>query len=126
MLAGAGPVETALFVVAADEGWKPQSTEHLQILDLLGVGHGVVAITKTDVADRDQLAATREEVVAQLANTTLRGAPIVDVSVKDEAGLERLRETLLDVLEHKRRPRHDTRPRPRGARACAIKRAGTG
>src|SRR5688500_4695522 len=51
MLAGAGPVEVALFVVAADEGWKAQSQEHLEILDVLGVRSGVVAITKIDAVD---------------------------------------------------------------------------
>jgi selenocysteine-specific elongation factor len=51
MLAGAGGVERALFVVAADEGWMPQSREHLDILDLLGIRHGVVALTKSDTVD---------------------------------------------------------------------------
>ncbi len=51
MLAGVGPVRLVLFVVAADEGWKPQSEEHLQILDVLGVHGGVVALTKRDLVD---------------------------------------------------------------------------
>ncbi|MDQ3432106.1 MAG: GTP-binding protein, partial [Actinomycetota bacterium] len=55
MLAGAGAVDLALFVVAADEGWMPQSQEHLDILDLLGVSRGLVAVTKADTVDDDTL-----------------------------------------------------------------------
>ncbi|MER6901517.1 GTP-binding protein, partial [Amycolatopsis sp. NPDC000740] len=51
MLAGVGPVPAALFVVAADEGWMPQSAEHLAALDAFGVEHGLVAVTKSDRAD---------------------------------------------------------------------------
>jgi len=51
MLAGVGPAPLVLFVVAADEGWKPQSEEHLEILDVLGVSHGVVALTKVDLVE---------------------------------------------------------------------------
>src|SRR5437763_8167816 len=53
MLAGVGAVDACLFVVAATEGWKPQSEEHLRILELLGVTHGVIALTKTDLVDAD-------------------------------------------------------------------------
>ncbi|HHC09344.1 MAG TPA: selenocysteine-specific translation elongation factor, partial [Actinobacteria bacterium] len=55
MLAGVGAVEVALFVVAADEGWMPQSEEHLAVLDLLDVSHGVVALTRVDLVDDDLL-----------------------------------------------------------------------
>ena len=60
MLAGIGGVEACLFVVAATEGWKPQSEEHLRILGLLGIGHGVVALTKSDVVDPDWRASEPE------------------------------------------------------------------
>src|SRR6187431_1930349 len=62
MLAGVGPVRLVLFVVAADEGWKPQSEEHLQILDVLGIADAVVALTKRDLVDEDRLAAATAEV----------------------------------------------------------------
>jgi len=55
MLAGVGPVRLVLFVVAADEGWKPQSEEHLRILELVGIRHGIVALTKIDVLDDPDL-----------------------------------------------------------------------
>src|SRR3712207_2837584 len=71
MLAGAGPVSLALFVVASDEGWMPQSQEHLDILDLLGVDRGLVALTKTDAVDTKELSLRVDEVRAHLLGTTL-------------------------------------------------------
>src|ERR671924_1076123 len=55
MLAGVGSIDATIFVVAANEGWKPQSEEHLAILDLLGASGGVVALTKSDLVERDAL-----------------------------------------------------------------------
>src|SRR6187455_469462 len=80
MLAGVGPVPLVLFVVAADEGWKPQSEEHLQILDVLGVADAVVALTKRDRVDEDRLAAAAADVRLRLEGTALHAAPIVPVS----------------------------------------------
>src|SRR5881275_677907 len=67
MLAGVGPVRLVLFVVAADEGWKPQSEEHLQIVDVLGVEGGVVTLTKRDLVDEETLAIATEEVLERVA-----------------------------------------------------------
>src|SRR5918999_2194950 len=72
MLAGVGAVDACLFVVAATEGWKPQSEEHLRILDLLGIRHGVVALTKVGLVDDDS--AMRAEVAERTAGTFLEGA----------------------------------------------------
>src|SRR6478736_7470735 len=80
MLAGVGPVRLVLFVVAADEGWKPQSEEHLQILDVLGVAGGVIALTKTDLVDADGIALATEDVRDRVVDTVLADAPIVPVS----------------------------------------------
>jgi len=77
MLAGVGPVRLVLFVVAADEGWKPQSEEHLQILDVLGVAGGVIALTKRDLVDGETLAIATDEVRERVAGTALDGAPVV-------------------------------------------------
>jgi selenocysteine-specific elongation factor len=91
MLAGVGPVPAVLFVVAADEGWMPQSSEHLQALDALGVRHGVVAVTRCDLADpRAAVASVRE----RLAPTSLRGSPVAAVSAVTGAGLDQLRAEL--------------------------------
>ena len=73
MLAGVGPVRLVLFVVAADEGWKPQSEEHLQILDVLGVRGGVIALTKRDLVDDETLDLAAEEIRERVAGTGARG-----------------------------------------------------
>src|SRR5688572_22465009 len=62
MLAGAGGITVCLFVVAANEGWMPQSSEHLAIVDILGVSAGVVAITKSDTVADDELALVTDDV----------------------------------------------------------------
>src|SRR5512143_1309918 len=80
MLAGAHGIDLVLMVVAADDGVMPQTEEHLDIVHLLGVRHGVVALTKVDLVGAPRRAAVREEIEILLAGTTLEGAPIVPVS----------------------------------------------
>ncbi len=87
MLAGVGPVRLVLFVVAADEGWMPQSEEHLEILDVLGVAGGVVALTKRDLVDDETLALADAEVRDRLAGTALASAPILPVSARTGDGI---------------------------------------
>ncbi len=99
MLAGIGGIDAALLVVAADEAMMPQTVEHLAILDVLGVAHGVVALTKVDLVDADWLALVREEVTARLKGTSLAGAPIVAVSARSGQGLADLRAALDRVLD---------------------------
>src|SRR5213594_1942417 len=77
MLAGVGPVRLVLFVVAADEGWKPQSEEHLQIVDLLEADGAVVALTKRDLVDAEALEARTNDVRRRLQGTRLEDAPLV-------------------------------------------------
>src|SRR5687767_15533980 len=76
MVAGVGSVDLALLVVAADDGWMPQTEEHLQILTYLGVTRGVVALTKSDLLERGDESAVAA-VRAQLEGTPLSNAPIV-------------------------------------------------
>ena len=71
MLAGVGAVDACLFVVAATEGWKPQSEEHLRILELLGVAHGVVALTKVGLVDDDYVELARLDLADHVAGTFL-------------------------------------------------------
>jgi selenocysteine-specific elongation factor len=97
MLAGAGGVDLVLFVVAADEGVMPQTREHLDILDLLHVQKGIVALTKTDLVDEDWLQMVQEEVRDLLAGTRFAGAPIVPVSSITGEGLDQLRMVLMQM-----------------------------
>ena len=94
MLAGATGVDLALLVVAADEGVMPQTREHLQILALLGVRSGVVAITKRDLVDDEWLALVDEDLRGLLEGTPLAGAPRIPVSATRGDGLEALRAAL--------------------------------
>ena len=96
MLAGVGPVPAVLFVVAADEGWMPQSAEHLLALHALGVEHGVLAITKTDVMEPDLAA---EEALERIAATSLGDVPWVGVSARTGDGLPELRQALDDLVQ---------------------------
>ncbi|GGT33269.1 selenocysteine-specific translation elongation factor [Streptomyces chromofuscus] len=91
MLAGVGPVPAVLFVVAADQGWQPQSQEHLEILDALGVRHAVLAVSRSDLADPEPV---RADAVERMAATSLGAVPSVAVSAVTGAGLDRLRREL--------------------------------
>lgn len=94
-LAGLGPVPVAMLVVAADDGWMPQTAEHLAVLEALGVRHGLLVITRADLADpAPALGQAREA----LAGTGLAHMPAVVASGHTGAGLDRLREVLGGVL----------------------------
>jgi selenocysteine-specific elongation factor len=90
MLAGVGGIDAALLVIAADESVMPQTEEHLAILDLLGVEHGLVVLTKADLVDEEWLALVGEEVREKLRDTSLAGAPQVAVSARSGQGLPAL------------------------------------
>ena len=98
MLAGTGGFDAALLVVAADEGWMPQSEEHLAALDLLGIRYGLVALTKIDRADPELVELAALEVEEYLAGTTLEGCPVVPVSAVTGEGMDGLRAALAGVL----------------------------
>jgi selenocysteine-specific elongation factor len=125
MLAGVGPVRLVLFVVAADEGWKPQSEEHLQILDVLGVDAGVIALTKTDLVDDEALAIALDDVRGRVAGTALERARVVPCSSATGAGLQDLSEALDEMLESAPRPREPGPARLHVDRVFAIAGAGT-
>ena len=125
MLAGVGGVDACLFVVAATEGWKPQSEEHLRILQLLGLRHGVVVLTKSDLVDDEWLELQTLDVGDHLAGTFLADAPVVPVSSTTGAGLDHLR-TALDDLVARTQPSLDRgRPRLWIDRSFAAKGSGT-
>lgn len=98
MLAGVGAVDACLFVVDANEGWKPQTEEHLRILDLLGVRHAVVALTKVGIADDDVVELARLDVAERSEGTFLEEAPVIAVDSIDGTGLDDLRAALDEML----------------------------
>ncbi len=91
MLAGVGPVPAVLFVVAADGGWMPQSAEHLAAIDAVGIRHGLLAVTRSDLADPGP--ATRQA-LDRISRTSLGAVPAVAVSAVTRAGLPELRDAL--------------------------------
>src|SRR5690349_15045958 len=95
MLAGVGPVPAALVVVAADEGWMPQSAEHLAALNALDVRHGLLVVTRSDLADP---ALATEMARDELAGTTLSDVEAVAVSAATGAGLDDLRAAIARLV----------------------------
>jgi selenocysteine-specific elongation factor len=125
MLAGVGGVGCALFVVDASEGWRPQSAEHLAILDLLGIPAGVVALTKADLVEeaaRDQVAA---EVAARLRGTALAGAAVVPTAAPSGLGVDALAAALDAALDRLPEPPDRGRPRLPVDRVFTMRGSGT-
>jgi selenocysteine-specific elongation factor len=109
MVAGASGIDFALLVVAADDGVMPQTREHAAILDLLGVTHGAVALTKTDRADGGRITAVRAQIAELLAPTALQAAPVFAVAATDPAdpGVAALRAHILAAAAAARRRADD-------------------
>ncbi|GAA1826105.1 selenocysteine-specific translation elongation factor [Microlunatus capsulatus] len=122
MLAGLGPAPAVLFVVAADEGWRRQSGEHLAAVDALGLTAGLLVVTRSDLADP---AAATAEALDHLAASSLGRVPAVAVSGRTGAGLPRLRSALADLVAGLPAPRTDGRVRLWVDRSFTIRGAGT-
>jgi|TARA_B100001105_G_scaffold12354_1_gene9085 selenocysteine-specific elongation factor len=125
MLAGVGAVDACLFVVAATEGWKPQSEEHLRILELLGVDHGIVALTKVGPAEDDLVELAHLELEERLAGTFLDGAPVVETDAPTGIGIRELRAALDDLLATTPTATDHGRPRLWIDRAFSARGSGT-
>jgi selenocysteine-specific elongation factor len=111
MLAGVGGIDLALLVVAADEGVMPQTREHLAIIDLLGIEHGVVAVTKADLVEPDFAELVAADVEEALRGTTLEGAPSIVCSAVSRQGLDELLAALQAELARTPAKRDIGRPR---------------
>jgi selenocysteine-specific elongation factor len=124
MLAGLGPVPAVMFVVAADGGWMPQSAEHLAAVDALGVRHGLLVITRSDLAD--PAPATRQA-RAEIARTSLGAVEAISVSAVTGQGLDDLRAALIRLVDSlgKAAPDRPTPVRLWIDRSFTIKGAGT-
>jgi selenocysteine-specific elongation factor len=97
MLAGAGGIDVVLLVVAADESVMPQTREHFDICRLLGIPRGLVVVTKSDLVEADVLGLVRLEIEEFVRGSFLEGAPIVPASARTGAGLDALKQTLLEI-----------------------------
>ena len=98
MLAGAGGIDLAMLVVAADEGFMPQTIEHLGILQLLGIKDGLVVITKTDMVEGEWVEMIADDVRERVRGTFLEGKPIFPVSAYTGEGIGELRAALKNLV----------------------------
>ncbi|GAB92887.1 selenocysteine-specific translation elongation factor [Gordonia rhizosphera] len=124
-LAGLGPAPTVMFVVAADDGWQAQSSEHRDVVTALGVDHGLIVLAKSDRVAAGRLDEVATTVRAELAHTGLADAPMVAVSATTGTGLDTLRATIDDVLRSAPPPPDGGRVRLWVDRAFSVTGAGT-
>ncbi len=108
MIAGVGSIDLALLVVAADDGWMPQTEEHLQILSYLGVERSVVALTKADLGGADAVA---RQIRDRLRDSPYANAQIIATSVRDSEGIERLKSAIASEFAAMPPPRDYGKPR---------------
>ena len=97
MVAGAGGIDLAMLLVAADEGVMPQTKEHLEVISSLAVSRGVIVISKCDLADRELVAMVADDIRELARGTPLEDAPVVETSAKSGTGLDELKDTLLEL-----------------------------
>lgn len=122
MLAGIGPTAAVAFIVAADEGWRAQSEEHLLAVDALGIEHGILVVTRSDLADPGPALAEASE---RMSSTSLGAVEAVAVSARTGAGLDELRATFSRLAHRLPAPRRDGRARLWLDRAFTIRGSGT-
>ncbi|MBU81477.1 MAG: selenocysteine-specific translation elongation factor [Dehalococcoidia bacterium] len=125
MLMGAGGVDLALLIVAAEEGVMPQTREHLAILDLLGIERGIVALTKSDLVEPDWVELVTLDIQETLAGTSLDDAPVFPVSALTGVGLEELLKAIDSALDEMPDKRDLGRPRLPVDRSFTISGFGT-
>ena len=125
MLAGVGAVEVAVLVVAANEGWMPQTDEHARILELLGVEHGLVVLSKADLVDDETLELAQLELGERLGERPLGRWPVVSADALSGRGIDTVRATLARVLAAAPVAADRGRPRLWVDRSFAARGAGT-
>jgi selenocysteine-specific elongation factor len=123
MVAGVGSIDLALLIVAADDGWMPQTEEHLQILTYLGVTRAAVALTKFDLATDEQ--SIESEIRQRLADSPFSNAPIIPTSVHSGRGLAELKSALCEILATTPAPRDYGKPRLFVDRVFVLRGIGT-
>lgn len=123
MVSGVGSIDAGLLVVAADDGWMPQTEEHLQILSYLGIRSAVVALSKIDLAVDEP--ASIASIRGRLQSTALSDAPIIPVSIMTGRGIPELKAAIATTLSHHSPPRDYGKPRLAIDRAFTLKGVGT-
>ncbi len=111
MIAGAGAVNAVLFVVAADDGWMPQSQEHLDILELLQIKNGIMVLSKIDLVEKDWLNLVEQEIRKKATNSFLKDAPLIRVSSATQTGIDELKSEIQQMLSKMALPADAGKPR---------------
>ena len=110
MIAGVGAIDAVIFVVAADDGWMPQSQEHSDILKLLKIKNGVIALTKVDLVKEDWLKLIEEDIKVKVKNSFLENLPIIRISSTKGVGIEELKQTLMGMFSKMEHPQDIDKP----------------
>ena len=125
MIAGATGIDAVILVVDVNEGWMPQTEEHFQIIDLLDIKYGIIAITKIDLVDQTRLNFVEKQIKERLKNTFLFNAPVVKVSTVKNIGIDQIKSAIQDLIPRMKPKRDIGKSRLSIDRVFNIKGSGT-
>jgi len=125
MIAGATGIDAVILVIDANEGWMPQTEEHFQIVDLLDIKYGIIAITKIDLVDQTRLNFVEKQIKERLKNTFLFNAPVVKVSTVKNIGIDQIKSAIQDLIPRMKPKRDIGKSRLSIDRVFNIKGSGT-
>ena len=125
MIAGATGIDAVILVVDANEGWMPQTEEHFQIVDLLDIKYGIIAITKIDLVDQTRLNIVEKQIKERLKNTLLFNTPVVKVSTVKNIGIDQIKSAIQDLIPRMKPKKDIGKPRLSIDRVFNIKGSGT-
>jgi selenocysteine-specific elongation factor len=125
MISGVSGVDIVMLVIDANEGWKPQTEEHLGIIEVLGVSRGVVVLTKSDKVDAETLQQRRTEIASRLTTSTVNWVNTITTSVNDGTGIDELVACIESLVLSQNSQRHTRRPRLFVDRVFSMKGSGT-
>lgn len=111
MIAGATGIDAVILVIDANEGWMPQTEEHFQIIDLLNIKYGIIAITKIDLVDQNRLNLAEQQIKERLKNTVFFDAPIIKVSTVKNIGIDQLKLAIQNLIPRMKPKRDIGKPR---------------
>ncbi|MCK4241066.1 MAG: selenocysteine-specific translation elongation factor, partial [Candidatus Atribacteria bacterium] len=125
MIAGATGIDAVILVVDANEGWMPQTEEHLQIIDLLNIKYGIIAITKVDLVDQTRIKLVEKQIKERLKKSTFFNVPVIKVSTVKNIGIDQIKSAIQDLIPKMKAKRDIGKPRLSIDRAFNIKGSGT-
>ena len=125
MIVGTTGIDAVILVIDAKEGWMPQTEEHFQIVELLNIKYGIIAITKIDLVDQNRLNLVEKQIKDRLKNTVLFNAPVLKVSTVNKTGIEQIKLAIQNLIPHMKLQRDIGKPRLYIDRVFNIKGSGT-